>query len=90
MQLVLDREELQLAADLVEDALFACQRDGAAPGKAEALEALLDGIVSRRLEFGCDELDALREVLEAAWAQDRTRPHLALLRDKVAEVCAML
>lgn len=90
MQLVLDREELQLAANVVEDALYACGRDGTSSTKVGALEALLDGIINRRLEFDCDELDALREVLEAAWAGDPTRPHLALLRDKVAEVCAML
>lgn len=90
MQLVLDRPELQLAAEIVEARLYECRPDTGKSDEAEQLEPLLDGILNRRLEFDCDQLDRLRALLDEAWRQDRQRQHLASLRDKVTEVCAML
>lgn len=90
MQLALDRGELQLAAEIVEARLYECARHD--PNRAEVLvmHALLDGILERRLEFDCDQLDALRVLLDRASKKNPVQPHLASLREKVTEVCAML
>lgn len=90
MQLLLDREELQLAAHIVEAHLYQCAHDDSKGAEAAAMEALLDGILKRRLEFDYEQLDALHQLLDEEYRRDASRLHLSSLRDKVAEACAML
>ena len=107
MQLHLDREDLQLLADLLENRLAELRSqardrpaDAALQRELSDLEAVLDGLAKRRLQFGCDELESVSELLseicrrlpaQAVDAQpEPRRRRLERLRDKVAEVCAMI
>ena len=106
MQLQLDREDLQLLAEVLEARVFELRREAnhrpdevRARSQAAEMEAMLDRVISRRLEFGCDELDALCDLLNEACRHAREKAkhglqeqrywRLQLLRDKVVEVCAM-
>lgn len=90
MQLVLDREELQLAANIVEQRLYECACEGPNSSQVVVMETLLDGILKRRLEFDYEQLDALHDLLDQEYRRSAPRLHLSSLRDKVAEACAML
>ena len=90
MQLVLDREELQVAAELVEARLYQCAHADPNGAETAAMEALLDGILKRRLQFDYEQLDALHQLLDEEYRRNASRLHLSSLRDKVTEACAML
>ena len=102
MQLHLDREDLQLLAEVLEGRLLELRQkardrptDAALQRQLSDLEAVLQGVAHRRPQFGCDELDMLSDLLSEVCRRARGLPQeprcrrLELLRDKVAEVCSM-
>lgn len=105
MQLHLDRAELQLLADVLElrqSELREVARDRPADASLARqladFAAVLDGVNNRRLQFDADQLDMLnallgefcRRALPKGVEEEQRHHRLESLRDKIAEVCAMI
>ncbi|HMK29943.1 MAG TPA: hypothetical protein VK473_09695 [Terriglobales bacterium] len=113
MQLRFTLEERKLLAEILEELDFALRNASSSqtgdqdPLRARQMlvEDLLDQVIDAKFEFGCDELDALVEILGdhnrklgdelrsagngSAQELQRRRSLLRAILDKVIEACAM-
>ncbi len=70
MQLLLTLDELQVLADVLE---LQTEQPACDPVKLPELEALLDRVIARKLQFCSDELDTLADVIGEGVRQIRAR-----------------